>query len=312
MYILVVIPSKSPVFLPQLPSMPIQQKITPATPRIVIARAEGQRIEPNSASIISNLAAQHQPKPSNGANSYVALDDFLNRKFGSSNNGNSQVSNSVDQHFKQIGIQIPKVQVPPQFQTAAATQTKYAAYQNSVQPHLNHFQQNLNPSFQQQVQSNNYQTTLNLQNPAHSQPVYQQQHQTFSINPKNSIPQKHSNAPFATQNIFANFHQQQQQLPQFPPLAQGSARSSNINSNHGYLNVQLPVLPKGLIPAPTTQVAQKRSDNFEAEYAIPTSRLRATPRFLHYNVVSSYDVPLSSVGRLSNDITKVTRRLRKY
>ena len=80
------------VFLPQPPYKPntAAQTLSPQkptvptapTPRIIIARAEGQRIEPNSVSaIISNLAAQHQPKPANAP--YVALDDFLNKKFGS-------------------------------------------------------------------------------------------------------------------------------------------------------------------------------------------------------------------------------------
>ncbi|XP_055921759.1 mucin-2 [Eupeodes corollae] len=98
-------------------------------------------------------------------------------------------------------------------------------------------------------------------------------------------------------------------LPQKPNINLGS----NVKSEVGSINVRLPSNLAGLIPntnifelsrnSNSLESAQRRSDQASDD------EFGARERKSVFAGVSSYDVPLSSVGRLTNDITNFLRRL---
>lgn len=77
----------------------------------------------------------------------------------------------------------------------------------------------------------------------------------------------------------------------------------NRRTSIGSVNVYLPaVAATNLIPSIRYQVAQKRSDESQHDRA----------RTFAYFGVSSYDVPIGSIGPLSNDEAKYPPKKRKY
>uniref|UniRef100_A0A034V053 Coiled-coil domain-containing protein 93 n=1 Tax=Bactrocera dorsalis TaxID=27457 RepID=A0A034V053_BACDO len=105
---------------PQLPQI-VQQHTPPTSPapRIIIARAEGQRIAPNSvSSILSALATQPPPKTTPLA-PYVPLDDFLTKKFGQTAPGDTNTSAATKQG---ISFNNPQQQ---QYKSAQSPQQNY-------------------------------------------------------------------------------------------------------------------------------------------------------------------------------------------
>ncbi|XP_037714289.1 protein split ends isoform X1 [Drosophila subpulchrella] len=297
-------------------------------PGIVIARAEGQRIAPNSASnIISNLATQ-APVTNNQGNSYVSLNDFLNNKFGQSPASSSsniapaatlQQQHRVpqqQQHYQQQAIQQRVQKQPVQQQRQSSVQQQH---QSSVQQQRQPVQQQLSFISQQYQQPQQQTIYQQYQQPQQQQHFHQQQQQRPTIH---SIQQ-----PYLTPNIFVPYQQQQQQLPQFPPLAPPVAVSSGniaqgpvIAGRHvDHLNIQLPTLGNGLIPG--LQLAQKRSDVSASQLQLTDSTGKASlsggsgksRERAFYAGRTSYDVPQSSVGRLPNDVTQqLRRRLRRF
>ncbi|XP_070140241.1 protein split ends [Drosophila kikkawai] len=284
-----------------------------AIPGIVIARAEGQRISPNSASnIISNLATQ-APPASNQGNSYVSLNDFLSNKFGQQEQQQHQQQQQQHQHQQQQ----PQQQYQQQRVQKQPVQQQHVQQQHQQR----HPQQQL--SFISQQYQQPQQQTVYYQQPQQQQQQQQQQH----VPQQQQRPSIHNNQqPYLTPNIFVPYQQQQQQLPQFPPLAPPVAVSTGniaqgpvIAGRHvDHLNVQLPTLGNGLIPG--LQLAQKRSD-------VSASQLQYTDTMgkgsfsgsgksrerAFYAGRTSYDVPQSSVGRLPNDVTQqLRRRLRRF
>ncbi|KAH8266248.1 hypothetical protein KR038_000252 [Drosophila bunnanda] len=310
-----------------------------AIPGIVIARAEGQRITPNSASnIISNLATQ-APPVSNQGNSYVSLNDFLSNKFGQQQQQQQQKQQQQQQQLQQQQQQ-QQQQLQPQKQQQQYQQQR-AQKQPVQQQHINqqqqrHQQQQLSYISQQYQQPQQQTIYQQYQHPQQQQHPFQQQQQQHSFHqqqqhvqhqPQQQRPSIHNNQqPYLTPNIFVPYQQQQQQLPQFPPLAPPVAVSTGniaqgpvIAGRHvDHLNVQLPTLGNGLIPG--LQLAQKRSD-------VSASQLQYTDTMgkgsfsgsgksrerAFYAGRTSYDVPQSSVGRLPNDVTQqLRRRLRRF
>uniref|UniRef100_A0A0A1X8R4 Chitin-binding type-2 domain-containing protein n=1 Tax=Zeugodacus cucurbitae TaxID=28588 RepID=A0A0A1X8R4_ZEUCU len=145
---------------------------------------------------------------------------------------------------------------------------------------------------------------------------------TFVNNNKSPTTLYHNN----NNNQYQQQPQQQQQFPQFPPFTSNSAGTTQTHQlsfdeltnnivppeHDKHLNIQLPALTAGLIPAPTTTTftAQRRMDVVDAAES-EASSIFHDPGSSVYDGVSSYDVPLSSIGRLPNDITHLLRRLRK-
>ncbi|EDW61630.2 uncharacterized protein Dvir_GJ22152 [Drosophila virilis] len=272
----------------------LPQLVLPTQPGIVIARAEGQRIAPSSANtIISSLVNQPQTKTPQ-SNSYVALNDFINNKFGSSSNTAGPTTIQQQQHKQQQHQRQPLKQ--QQQQLSYITQR----YQQPAQQH-----------YHSQYQQQPYQQTQQLQH-------FQQQQQQSDRPSIQSIQQ-----PYLTPNIFVPYQQQQQHLPLFPPLAAAAAPSlaqtTRVANGPGqqldHLNVPLPALANGLIPAPTLQVAQKRSDVKVGQLQLSSSSkiMDQGQEMSFYAGRTSYEVPQSSVGRLPNDITQQRRlRQRRY
>ncbi|XP_054737726.1 serine-rich adhesin for platelets [Anastrepha obliqua] len=188
----------------------------------------------------------------------------------------------------------------------------------------------LQPKQTQQHYQSQQTTATQLYYP-HQQQQQQQQHQSVQQVSAAAQQQQQQQTSLIPPSFFNNFKQQQQQLPQFPPLGNSitSARPGNAPLPHqhqtldefnnsivppehdNHLNIQLPALTAGLIPAPTTPVltAQRRMDVVSAVSEAESSSAHQKPSNA-YNGVSSYDVPLSSIGRLPNDITQLLRRLR--
>ncbi|XP_017125044.1 serine-rich adhesin for platelets isoform X1 [Drosophila elegans] len=329
-------PAISSLTVPPRPQQAAQVSELPPPPGIVIARAEGQRIAPNSASnIISSLATQ-APVTNGQSNSYVSLNDFLNNKFGQSPASSNNIAPAAtlqqhqQQHYQQQRVQKQPVQQQHvqlqqrqsvQQQQRQPIQQQHLAVQQQQQPVQQQHQQQLSfisQQYQQPQQHNAYQQ--------YQQP--QQQHQRFQQQQHfQQRPTIHTNQqPYLTPNIFVPYQQQQQQLPQFPPLAPPVAVSPGniaqgpvIAGRHvDHLNVQLPTLGNGLIPG--LQLAQKRSDVSASQLQLTDapgkgslsgsgkSRERA-----FYAGRTSYEVPQSSVGRLPNDVTQqMRRRLRRF
>ncbi|XP_034653991.1 mucin-4 [Drosophila subobscura] len=325
-------PAISSLTVPQRPPQ-LPQPALPTPPGIVIVRAEGQRIAPNSAgNIIASLATQAPAKATQGS-SYVSLNDFFSSKFGQGNANSvatlqqqqqqqSQVQRQPAQQQHQVQQQqqrqqhVQQVQQQLQRQQQPQQQLNYITQQYQ-QPQQTIYQPNIYQQQQQQAQFHQQQQQQQQQNPFLKQ--HQQQFQ------QQSRPSIQSNQqPYLTPNIFVPYQQQQQQLPQFPPLAPpapvsatGSVQGSFIGGRHvDHLNVQLPALTNGLIPG--LQLAQKRSD-------VSAHQLQLTDRHparsgsgksrerSFYSGRTSYQVPQSSVGRLPNDITQQLRgRLRRY
>ncbi|XP_016985970.1 protein split ends [Drosophila rhopaloa] len=340
-------PAISSLTVPPRPQQAPQLSELASPPGIVIARAEGQRIAPNSASnIISNLATQ-APVTNNQGNSYVSLNDFLNNKFGQSPASTNNIASAAtlqqqqrlpqqQQHYQQQRVQkqpaqqqhvqqqqrqpvqqqqVPQQQRQPVQQQHTPVQQQHTPVQQQHTP-VQHQQQLsfISQQYQQPQQQNVYQQYQQPQQQQH----FQQQQQRPTIH---TIQQ-----PYLTPNIFVPYQQQQQQLPQFPPLAPPVAVSPGniaqgpvIAGRHvDHLNVQLPTLGNGLIPG--LQLAQKRSDVSASQLQLTDapgkgslsgsgkSRERA-----FYAGRTSYDVPQSSVGRLPNDVTQqLRRRLRRF
>ncbi|XP_032570977.1 negative elongation factor A isoform X2 [Drosophila sechellia] len=316
-------PAISSLTVPPHPQQTSQSSVLPPPPGIVIARAEGQRIAPNSASnIISSLATQ-APVTSNQGNSYVSLNDFLNNKFGQSPAASSNVHSPATLQQQQ---RVPQQQ--PQYQQQATLslqqQQRHPVLQQQHQPveqQRQPVQQQLSfisQQYQQPQQQSIYQQYKQAQQQQQQQQHFQQQQQRTTI---------HTNQqPYLTPNIFVPYHQQQQQLPQFPPLAPPVAVSTGniaqgpvIAGRHvDHLNVQLPTLPNGLIPG--LQLAQKRSDVSSSQLQLTDTKGKGSfsgsgksRERAFYAGRTSYDVPQSSVGRLPNDITQqLRRRLRRF
>ncbi|EDW01450.1 GH20446 [Drosophila grimshawi] len=303
----------------QQPQRPQQQQLPSIElsniPGIVIARAEGQRIAPNSASsIISSLINKPQTK-STQANSYVALDDFLNNKFGQATTEKENVASPVtlqqqrqEQSVQQHPHQIVQQHQEQQAQPVPQKQQHQILQQQQHSQHQQHHQQ------QQQHQQHHQQ-----QQQQHHQPNKQQQQQLSYITQPQQELQRPSiqsiQQPYLTANIFVPYQQQQQHLPLFPPLAGASlAATTHVTAGRGqqvdHLNVPLPALPNGLIPAPTLQVAQKRSDVNSNQLKLTSSKKDQGQEVAFYAGRTSYEVPQSSVGRLPNDITHL-RRIRQ-
>ncbi|XP_017835504.1 platelet binding protein GspB [Drosophila busckii] len=264
-----------------LPQRTQQQPIVlPTIPGIVIARAEGQRIEPNAAgNIIQNLVNKPQTK-STPASSYVALSDFLTTKFGSTDAASPSTLQQQQQSFNQQHQHQQQHQQQPQMQHQPIS------YQNQYQQQ---------PYRQQQQQQFNQ----------------QQQPAAMPANQQTSI--QANQQPYLTPNVFLPYKQQQQHLPLFPPLAIGAAATTL-----GHMNVNLPTLGNGLLPSPTLQVAQRRSDINVNE--LPLSNIgKATAsgseqarENAFYAGRTSYQVPQSSIGRLPNDSISQLMRQRRY
>ncbi|KAH8290933.1 hypothetical protein KR054_007288 [Drosophila jambulina] len=300
-----------------------------AIPGIVIARAEGQRITPNSASsIISNLATQ-APPASNPGNSYVSLNDFLSNKFGQQQQQQKQQHQQQPQ-LQQQQYQQQRVQKQPVQQQHVQQQQQHV--QQQQQRHQQQQLSYISQQYQQPQQQTVYQQYQQPQQQQQQHPFQQQQqqhsfHQQQQHVQQQQRPSIHNNQqPYLTPNIFVPYQQQQQQLPQFPPLAPPvSVSTGNIaqgpvvaGRHVDHLNVQLPTLGNGLIPG--LQLAQKRSD-------VSVSQLQYTDTMgkgslsgsgksrerAFYAGRTSYDVPQSSVGRLPNDVTQqLRRRLRRF
>lgn len=307
----------SSLTVPQRPQQTSQSSVPPG---IVIARAEGQRIAPNSASsIISSLATQ-APVTSNQGNSYVSLNDFLNNKFGQSPAASSNVHSAAtlqqeqQPHYQQQATLSLQQQQQQQRQPVLQQQHQLVQQQRQpVQQQLSFISQ----QYQQPQQQSIYQQ--------YKQPQQQQQQQHFQQQQQRTTI--HTNQqPYLTPNIFVPYHQQQQQLPQFPPLAPPVSISTGniaqgpvIAGRHvDHLNVQLPTLPNGLIPG--LQLAQKRSDVSSSQLQLTDTKGKnnfsgsgKSRERAFYAGRTSYDVPQSSVGRLPNDITQqLRRRLRRF
>ncbi|KQS62057.1 AF4/FMR2 family member 4 isoform X1 [Drosophila erecta] len=321
-------PAISSLTAPPRPQQTAPSSVLPPPPGIVIARAEGQRIAPNSASnIISSLATQ-APVTSSQGNSYVSLNDFLNNKFGQSPATSSNIhapatlqqQQRVPQqqtHYQQQ-VTLPLQQHHVQQQQRQSVQQQQQSVHQSVQQQRQPVQQQLSFISQQYQQPQQQSIYQQYKQPQQQQHFQQQQQQRSTI---------HTNQqPYLTPNIFVPYHQQQQQLPQFPPLAPPVSVSTGniaqgpvIAGRHvDHLNVQLPTLANGLIPG--LQLAQKRSDVSASQLQLTDtlgkgslsgsgkSRERA-----FYAGRTSYEVPQSSVGRLPNDIThQLRRRLRRF
>ncbi|XP_036342928.1 putative mediator of RNA polymerase II transcription subunit 12 [Rhagoletis pomonella] len=248
------------------------------------------------------------------------------------------------QYFQQFTINArPQVQQQQQQQAPKSIQQQfggnsiYAAPQQQQQLALQqqkstswHYQQQ-----QQQVSQHKQSQQYAQEKQTQSQQQYQPQKSTSTQFYYPQQQQQQQTSPF-TSNFFSIFNQRQQpQLPQFPPLGNTAASAtfesptpaqqqfpSAILSNSivppehdKHVNIQLPALTVGLIPAPTalTLTAQRRMDVGAAADVDSSS---ASKEALGddggaYTGVSSYDVPLSSIGRLPNDITNLLRRLRK-
>lgn len=322
-------PAISSLTVPQRPQQTSQSSVLPPPPGIVIARAEGQRIAPNSASsIISSLATQ-APVTSNQGNSYVSLNDFLNNKFGQSPAASSNVHSAAtlqqeqQPHYQQqatLSLQQHQVQqqqrqpvLQQQHQSVQQQHQSVPQQRQPVQQQLSFISQ----QYQQPQQQSIYQQ--------YKQPQQQQQQQHFQQQQQRTTI--HTNQqPYLTPNIFVPYHQQQQQLPQFPPLAPPVSISTGniaqgpvIAGRHvDHLNVQLPTLPNGLIPG--LQLAQKRSDVSSSQLQLTDTKGKnnfsgsgKSRERAFYAGRTSYDVPQSSVGRLPNDITQqLRRRLRRF
>ncbi|XP_041447794.1 LOW QUALITY PROTEIN: serine-rich adhesin for platelets [Drosophila obscura] len=305
----------------------------PTPPGIVIVRAEGQRIAPNSASnIIASLATQAPAKASQGS-SYVSLNDFFSSKFGQGNE-NSVAGATTLQQQQQQQAQVQVQRQPAQQQHQQVQQQHHHVQvpqqvqrQQQPQQQLSYITQ----QYQQPHQQTIYQPNIYHQQQPHSYQQQQQhpfQQQQNSNSQQQSRPSIQSNQqPYLTPNIFVPYQQQQQQLPQFPPLAPpaavtatGSVQGSFIGGRHvDHLNVQLPTLSNGLIPG--LQLAQKRSDVSAQQLQLTNTAGRHPSRSgsgksrerSFYSGRTSYQVPQSSVGRLPNDITQQLRgRLRRY
>nr|XP_032291707.1 mucin-5AC [Drosophila virilis] len=315
----------------------LPQLVLPTQPGIVIARAEGQRIAPSSANtIISSLVNQPQTKTPQ-SNSYVALNDFINNKFGSSSNtaGPTTIQQQQQQHslvpqqqpqqshqlqlLQQQQHQRPPQQQQQQLEQHQQQQHKQQQHQRQPlkqqQQQLSYitqrYQQPAQQHYHSQYQQQPYQQTQQLQH-------FQQQQQQSDRPSIQSIQQ-----PYLTPNIFVPYQQQQQHLPLFPPLAAAAAPSlaqtTRVANGPGqqldHLNVPLPALANGLIPAPTLQVAQKRSDVKVGQLQLSSSSkiMDQGQEMSFYAGRTSYEVPQSSVGRLPNDITQQRRlRQRRY
>ncbi|XP_033152281.1 negative elongation factor A isoform X2 [Drosophila mauritiana] len=325
-------PAISSLTVPPRPQQTSQSSVLPPPPGIVIARAEGQRIAPNSASnIISSLATQ-APVTSNQGNSYVSLNDFLNNKFGQSPASSSNVHSASTlqqqqrvpqqqpQYQQQATLSLQQHQVQQQQRQPVLQQQHQSVQQQhqSVQQQRQPVQQQLSFISQQYQQPQQQSIYQQYKQPQQQQQHFQQQQQRTTI---------HTNQqPYLTPNIFVPYHQQQQQLPQFPPLAPPVAVSTGniaqgpvIAGRHvDHLNVQLPTLPNGLIPG--LQLAQKRSDVSSSQLQLTDTKGKSSfsgsgksRERAFYAGRTSYDVPQSSVGRLPNDITQqLRRRLRRF
>ncbi|SPP73579.1 uncharacterized protein LOC117592649 [Drosophila guanche] len=313
-------PAISSLTVPQRPPQ-LPQPALPTPPGIVIVRAEGQRIAPNSAgNIIASLATQAPAKATQGS-SYVSLNDFFSSKFGQGNANSVATLQQQQQQQSQVQRQPAQQQhhVQQQQQRQHHVQQVQQQLQRQQQP-----QQQLNYITQQYQQPHQtiYQPNIYQQQQQQQQNPFLQQQQQFQQQSRPSI--QSNQQPYLTPNIFVPYQQQQQQLPQFPPLAppvtsSGSVQGSFIGGRHvDHLNVQLPALTNGLIPG--LQLAQKRSD-VSAHQLQLTDRHparsgsgsgKSKERFF-YSGRTSYQVPQSSVGRLPNDITQQLRgRLRRY
>lgn len=289
----------------------------------MIARAEGQRIAPNSASsIISSLATQ-APVTSNQGNSYVSLNDFLNNKFGQSPAASSNVHSAAT---------LQQEQQPHYQQQATLSLQQHQVQQQQRQPVLQQQHQSVQQQHQSvQQQRQPVQQQLSFISQQYQQPqqqsIYQQYKQPQQQQQQQQRTTIHTNQqPYLTPNIFVPYHQQQQQLPQFPPLAPPVSISTGniaqgpvIAGRHvDHLNVQLPTLPNGLIPG--LQLAQKRSDVSSSQLQLTDTKDKSnfsgsgkSRERAFYAGRTSYDVPQSSVGRLPNDITQqLRRRLRRF
>ncbi|XP_036668997.2 uncharacterized protein [Drosophila suzukii] len=255
-------PAISTLTAPPRPQQTAQLPEISPPPGIVIARAEGQRIAPNSASnIISNLATQ-SPVTNNQGNSYVSLNDFLNNKFGQSPASSSSNIASAStlqqqqrvpqqqQHYQQQTIQQQQVQKQPVQQQRQSVQQQHQSVQQqhqsvqqqhqsihqqhqSVQQQHQSIQQQHQSSVQQQRQPVQQQLSFISQQyqPPQQQTIYQQyqqpQQQQHFHQQQQQRPTIHTiQQPYLTPNIFVPYQQQQQQLPQFPPLAPPVAVSS--------------------------------------------------------------------------------------
>ncbi|KAH8347820.1 hypothetical protein KR084_001265 [Drosophila pseudotakahashii] len=324
-------PAISSLTAPPRPQPAAQLSELPPPPGIVIARAEGQRIAPNSASnIISNLATQAPSVTNNQGNSYVSLNDFLNNKFGQSPASSSNIAPAAtlqqqqrvpqQQHYyQQQTVQQQRGQKQPaqqQRQSVQQQQQHQTVQQQrpAVQQQLSFISQQYQQPQQQQTIYQQYQQPQQQQH-FQQQQFQQQQHQRPTI---------HTNQqPYLTPNIFVPFQQQQQQLPQFPPLAPPVAVATGniaqgpvIAGRHvDHLNVQLPTLGNGLIPG--LQLAQKRSDVSASQLQLTDTNGKGSLSLsgsgksrerAFYAGRTSYDVPQSSVGRLPNDVTQQLRR----
>ncbi|XP_017094256.2 nuclear factor of activated T-cells 5 [Drosophila bipectinata] len=303
-------PAISSLTVPPRPQQQQQPQLSlPTPPGIVIARAEGQRIAPNSVgSIVSNLATQAPVRSGQQGNSYVSLNDFLNNKFGQQSSSAS--SNIAPAATLQQQQRVPHQQHQQQYQQAIQHQQRIVQKQPvQQQPQLSYIsQQYQQPQQQHQTIYQQYQQPQKVQ----QQQFQQQQRPTI-----HSIQQ-----PYLTPNIFVPYQQQQQQLPQFPPLAPPVAVSTGniaqgpvIAGRHvDHLNVQLPTLGNGLIPG--LQLAQKRSDVSAGQLQLVDTNRAGSSKSRErafYAGRTSYDVPQSSVGRLPNDVTQtLRRRLRRY
>ncbi|XP_017078573.1 protein split ends [Drosophila eugracilis] len=325
-------PAISSLTVPPRPQQASQLPELSQIPGIVIARAEGQRIAPNSASnIISNLATQ-APVTNAQGNSYVSLNDFLSNKFGQSpattNNiapaatvqQQQRVPQQQQQHYQQQTIQQQRVQKQPAQQQHVQQQQRQTVYQQpqSVQQQRQPVQQQQFSFISQQYQQPQQQSIYQQYQQPQQQQHFQSQHQRSTI---------HTNQqPYLTPNIFVPYQQQQQQLPQFPPLAPPVSVSTGniaqgpvIAGRHvDHLNVQLPTLGNGLIPG--LQLAQKRSDVSASQLQLTDSNGKGSfsgsgksRERAFYAGRTSYEVPQSSVGRLPNDVTQqLRRRLRRF
>ncbi|KAH8277952.1 hypothetical protein KR018_010805 [Drosophila ironensis] len=314
------VPAISGLNVPPRPQQHQQQQheqlSLPTPPGIVIARAEGQRIAPNSvSSIVSNLATQAPAR----SNSYVSLNDFLNNKFGQSPAGNVALAATTQQQ--------QQLRLPQQQQQYQQTLQQQQRVQKQPSVHHQHQQQQQRPQQQlsyisQQYQQPQQQQTIYQQYQQQQQHEQQQQPQFHQLVQQQRASIHTNQQPYLTPNIFVPYQQQQQQLPQFPPLAPPVSVSTGniaqgpvIAGRHlDHLNVQLPALGNGLIPG--LQLAQKRSDVAAGQLQLIDASRPGSGRSRErafYAGRTSYDVPQSSVGRLPNDVThQLRRRLRRF
>ncbi|XP_067632656.1 serine-rich adhesin for platelets isoform X2 [Eurosta solidaginis] len=217
---------------------------------------------------------------------------------------------SYSTHFSNIAA---KLSHPPQQQYVA--NEIYNVPQQSVFAQAPSVQQQQHLLKNQQFSQQKYPYLPFTQEKYHTQ----QTSPTHFYFPKQQ--QQQQSAQIASQVLSANRQHQQRyfntapqfnilkyQSSQYPPFNDVSNNDVLQQERDIHLNIQLPAVTPGLIPAP---IAQRRVDVLEdAEPEISDDQQDTNNG--SYSGKSSYDVPLSSIGRLPNDITHLLRRLRSF